>query len=144
MGPHKRGHRMTSRREVEDAAANFYAALNVMFSGDAQPMKDAWSHAQDITYMGPNGLYLIGWTQIEQEWNAQGAARLGGRVTPQNLHVVAGTDIAVINCVEAGENIVDGRTETVRIRSSTVFRREAGDWKVIGHQTDLLGYMSPQ
>lgn len=134
---------MTSRQEVGDAAVGFYAALNAMFAGDAQPMKDAWSHAEDTTYMGPNGLYLVGWQQIEREWNAQAAALLGGRVTPQNLHTVVGTDLAFINCVEAGENVVDGRTETVRIRSSTVFRKEAGGWKVIGHQTDLLGYMSP-
>lgn len=134
---------MTGRREVEDATDRFYAALNVLFTGNAQPMKDAWSHADDVTYMGPNGLYLVGWQKIDEEWNAQAAAMLGGRVTPQNLHVVVGTDLAVINCVEAGENVVDGRTETVRIRSSTVFRKEAGAWKAIGHQTDLLGYMSP-
>ena len=30
---------------VRDAAAKFYSALNVMFSGDAGPMKDVWSHA---------------------------------------------------------------------------------------------------
>ncbi len=45
-------------------------------------MKDAWSRAKDITYMGPNGFYLISWEKIEQEWNAQAASKLGGRVTP--------------------------------------------------------------
>ncbi|MGV8841433.1 MAG: YybH family protein [Bauldia sp.] len=134
---------MTGRQEIEQAAERFYVALNVLFMGDARPMKDAWSHADDITYMGPSGLYLVGWREIEKEWDDQAAARLGGRVTPQRLHVVAGADLAVVNCVEAGENVVDGRSETVRIRSSTVFRKEGSAWKVIGHQTDLLGFMSP-
>jgi len=40
---------------VREAAAKFYSALNVMFSGDAGPMKDVWSHAADVTYMGPGG-----------------------------------------------------------------------------------------
>jgi len=31
----------------------------------------------------------------------------------------------------------------VQLRSSTVFRQEQGVWKVIAHQTDLLGYMNP-
>ena len=92
--------------------------------------------------MGPRGLYLVGWPPIEKEWNEQAAARLGGRVTPQRLHMVVGTDLAVITCVEAGENVVDGRVETVRIRSSTVFRNEAGGWKVVGHQPDRLGFMT--
>lgn len=133
---------MTERQEIAAASDRFYAALNVMFEGDAQPMKDAWSHADDITYMGPNGLFLVGWAQIEKEWDAQAAALLGGRVEPQNLQMTLGSDLSVINCIEAGENVVDGKVETVRLRSSTVFRKEDGAWKVVGHQTDLLGYMS--
>jgi len=131
----------TNQQAVAAATAQFYAALNTMFTGDGQPMKDAWSRAKDITYMGPNGLYLIGWETIEQEWNTQAANKLGGHVTPQQLHTVIGGDLAVITCIESGENIVNGKKETVQIRSSTLFRKEDGAWKVIGHQTDPLGYM---
>ena len=130
------------RQAVTAPTVNFYAALNAMFTGDGQPMKDAWSHAEDITYMGPDGVYLVGWKAIEPEWNAQAAKKLGGRVTPQQLHTVVGADLAAINCIESGENIVNGKKEIVRLRSSTLFRKENGAWKVIGHQTDLLGYMN--
>jgi ketosteroid isomerase-like protein len=133
---------MTDEQAVTAATANFYAALNTMFTGDGRPMKDAWSRAKDITYMGPSGLYLVGWEKIEQEWITQTASKLGGRVTPQQVHTVVGADLAVITCIESGENIVNGKKETVRIRSSTVFRHENGAWKVIGHQTDPLGYMN--
>lgn len=126
---------------VAAATTDFYAALNTMFTGDGRPMKDAWSRAKDITYMGPNGLYLIGWEKIEQEWNTQTASKLGGRVTPQQLHTVVGGDLAMITCIESGENSVNGKKETVQIRSSTLFRKENGAWKVIGHQTDPLAYM---
>ena len=30
-------------------------SLNLMFAGDLGPMKDVWSHADDVTYMGPDG-----------------------------------------------------------------------------------------
>ncbi|MGA0839033.1 MAG: YybH family protein [Pseudomonadales bacterium] len=126
---------------VEEATANFYQALNVMFTGDGGPMKEAWSHADDITYMGPGGNYLVGWRDIEKEWDAQTARKLGGRVTPTDLHTTESGDLAVINCIESGENAVGGKSEVVKIRSSTVFRREAGIWKVIGHQTDKLGFL---
>ena len=102
-----------------------------------------WSHTDDTTYMGPAGNYLIGWALIEDEWNKQTAAKLGGKVTPQNIHLIVTGDMALANCIESGENIVGGKTETVSLRSSTVFRKESGTWKVIGHQTDLLGYMNP-
>lgn len=121
---------------------NFYTALNLMFKGEGEAMKDAWSHAEDITYMGPAGNYLIGWSQIEGEWDVQTAAKLGGTVTPQNVHMIVTGDMALANCIEAGENVINGKTETVSLRSSTAFRKESGTWKIIGHQTDLLGYMN--
>jgi ketosteroid isomerase-like protein len=127
---------------ISDAVDNFYDALNVMFTGDGGAMKAAWSHANDITYMGPAGNYLIGWEAIQKEWDKQSAAKLGGTVRPEKTHIVSTSDMAYLNCIEAGENIVDGKVEKVNLRSSTIFRKEGGVWKVIGHQTDLLGYMT--
>jgi ketosteroid isomerase-like protein len=132
---------MTNNQAVADATDNFYAALNLLFTGDAQAMKEAWDHADDISYMGPEGLYLIGWEKIEQMWVNTAAMKLGGRVTPVQLHKVVGTDMAVINCIESGENQVAGNTEIVSIRSSTVFQKRGGLWKIIGHQTDLLKFL---
>lgn len=133
---------MTDEHEVSTAIDNFYIALNVLFTGNSQPMIDAWSHADDVSYMGPDGLYLIGWDTINQMWNSVAALKLGGRVGPQKLNTVIGTDMALINCFEIGENEVNGKLESVSIRSSTVFCKRNGTWKVIGHQTDLLGYMN--
>ncbi len=134
---------MSNEQAINAATATFYKALNVMFTGDGQPMKDAWSKAPDITYMGPSGRYLVGWDAIEKEWSVQAASKLGGQVTAEKINTVVGTDMALINCIETGVNVVNGKTETVKLRSSTVFRKEQGAWKVIAHQTDLLGYMNP-
>ena len=123
---------MTDEQVVATATDTFYAALNTMFIGDGQPIKDLWSRSKDVTYMGPNGQYLVGWEKIEQEWT----------IRPQQIHIVVGADIAVMNCIESGENLVNGKKETVQIRSSTVFRKEVGAWKVIGHQTDPLKHMN--
>lgn len=132
---------MTSEADVETAVSGFYKALNVLFTGDVKPMKDAWSHSDDISYMGPDGLYLLGWEKIGSMWDHVGALKLGGCVNPKQLNTVVGTDMALITCVESGDNEVDGKTENVEIRSSTVFRKEGASWKVIAHQTDLLSYL---
>jgi len=135
---------VTSTKEAKAVSAaidHFYSALNTLFTGNGQAMKDAWSHADDVTYMGPDGLYLTGWGNIEKMWNSVAAQKLGGRVMPQKMHTVIGSDMALVNCVEVGENKVNGKTETVSIRSSTVLSKRDGTWKVIAHQTDLLGYM---
>lgn len=127
---------------VRAAAAAFYAALNTMFTGDVAPMIEVWSHAEDVTYMGPAGGVRVGWAAVLQDWEAQAAMMLGGSVTPENMHVVVGGDLAVMVNVENGENVdAEGNPLVVSIRATNVFRKEAGAWKMIGHHTDLLPYL---
>lgn len=125
------------------AAANqFYAALNVLFTGDAKPMLAVWSHAADITYMGPSGGLKVGWDNIRPDWEAVAAMKLGGKVEPKEMQVAAGTNLAVVSNFEVGENVVDGKTQTVTIRATNVFRLENGQWKMIGHHVDLLPFLA--
>lgn len=126
---------------VKKAVADFHAALNTMFAGDADPMKAIWSHEEDITYMGPMGGFHVGWSEIEPIWDAQAKLRLGGEVGVADLNVAAGPKIGVASYYEKGENIVDGKPQPVSIRTTTTFRKEGGAWKVIGHHTDTLQFL---
>lgn len=128
-------------KAIASAIDSFYGALNILFTGNGQPMRDAWSHADDVTYMGPDGLYLIGWNNVGKMWNSVAALKLGGRVSPQRIHTIVGVDMAMVNCIEVGENNVNGKAEKVSIRSSTLLYKRGGSWKVVAHQTDLLGYL---
>ncbi len=130
------------REAVIEAAAQFYTALNAMFSGDLAPMKEVWSHAEDVTYMEPGGGFQIGWGEVFADWEAQAAMKLGGWVKPEDLQITVGKDIAVIYNYERGENIdAEGMPQKVSIRATSLFRKEDGMWKIIGHHTDLLSYL---
>lgn len=129
------------KNAVESAVNGFYAALGDLFTGDDRPMQEVWSHKEDVVYMGPDGLYLIGWAAISDMWKSVAKMKLGGAVMPRNLHTVIGSDISILTCIEAGTNEVEGKSESVEIRSSTVFRKENNVWMVIAHQTDLLTFM---
>jgi ketosteroid isomerase-like protein len=127
---------------VRDATAKFYSALQVMFTGDAGPMKDVWSHADDVTFMGPAGELKRGWPAVLADWEAQAALKLGGDVQFEDLHVTVGRDLALTNGWERGQNVgADGKVEVVSIRATNVFRKEGGSWKMIGHHTDLLPFL---
>jgi ketosteroid isomerase-like protein len=128
---------------VKDAVAEFYSALNVMFTGDAAPMKAVWSHADDVIYMGPGGEMIQGWPAVLPEWEMQAAAKLGGEVQASDLHMTVGQDLAVATCWEKGQNVgADGNVEVVSIRATNVFRTEGGSWKMVGHHTDLLPFLA--
>ncbi len=124
---------------VRQAADQFYDALNVLFTGDVEPMKAAWSHAADVVYMGPGDSIKVGWETVLKDWERQAARKLGGKVAPKDAHFTVGEELAVMYGLEAGENTnIGGKREKVAIRVTNVFRKEGGAWKMIGHHTDLL------
>ncbi len=127
-------------QEVREAVAQFYVALNVLFIGEMKPMNDVWSHADDVTYMGPAGGFQVGWNDVGDELSKQAAMKLGCKIEPSEIHVTAvGDALAVVSNYEKGENVDStGKKFSVSIRATTMFRSEGGKWKMIGHHTDLL------
>lgn len=130
------------QQAVEHASAEFYKGLNALFTGDAAPMSDVWSHADDVTYMGPAGGIEIGWNQVRAQWESTAALNLGGNVEPEAIHTIIGHDLAIVTCKEVGNNVdANGEPVLVSIRATNVFRKENGAWKMIGHHTDLLPFL---
>jgi len=123
------------------ANADFYKALNALFKGEVAPMEQVWSHAEDVNYMGPDGLRQLGWKAVLADWKTQAAKRLGGTIKIDQPRVQVGGSIGVITGIEIGENVVDGTPQKVSIRTTSVFRKEDGKWKMIGHHTDKLPYL---
>lgn len=127
---------------VRAAAETFYSALNAMFTGELEPMKEVWSHKDDVTYMGPGGGFRLGWKQVLTDWEAQAAVKLGGKVEPKEMQFTVGYDLAIVSNYEIGQNVsADGKPQTVTIRATNLFRKEKGIWKMIGHHTDILPYL---
>jgi len=130
------------KKEVALVIEKRYKALNQMFTGDISLIKEIWSHADDVTYMGPGGGIRIGWNEVLKDWESQAALKLGGSVSPSNIHYTLGKDMAVVVNDEVGKNIDDeGKLETVHIRATHVLRKENGQWKIIAEQTDKLSFV---
>ena len=130
---------------VEHATLQFYASLNALFNGDVAPMQAIWSHADDVTYMGPVGGFQVGWQQVNNRWEEQAGLHLGGQIEPKDIRIVVGDSLASVQCLEVGNNLdADGETEKVSIRATSLFRKENGQWKMISHHTDLLAYLDEE
>ncbi len=135
-------HEAPGTEEIAGAAARFYAALNAMFEGDLAPMAEVWSHADDVTYMGPDGGFQVGWKQVLADWEKQAAMKLGGHIEPDGMRIAAGRDLAVTHNYEKGANInAGGMPGLVLLRATNLFRRENGTWKMIGHHVDPLPFI---
>jgi len=123
---------------LDEAATGFYTALNGMLGGDSGPMIEAWSHADDVTYMSPFGELLVGWDAVRQSWQSQADAHLGGRVDGAEIRSHGSGDLGFVVGFERGWIEVEGVRRDVDIRASSMFRLEDGKWLMIGHHTDPL------
>lgn len=130
-----------NEKEVRMAAEQFYEALNTLFKGDAGPMTEVWSHADDVTYMGPAGGMLVGWEEVRNSWEEQANLKLGGEIKPEDMRVTAGETIGITVNFERGTNYQYGKQVKVSIRATNVFRLEDGTWNMIGHHTDIIPWL---
>ena len=127
---------------VKEINAQFYKALDAIFKGDSEPMKAVWSHADDITYMGPDGSFQKGWDQVLAEWQKQAARNLGGKIETSDTVFNVGKTIATTHTWVKGQHVdKEGKPLMVSIRATSIFRKEGDKWKMIGHHTDTLPFL---
>jgi len=122
---------------VRAAVDQWFVALNAMFDGNAKPFAELYSHADDVTYMGAEGTYRIGWEAVYSDWQTQAARSRGGEVQGVDVHIVVGGTMATATHYTKGTVITaEGKSIDQQVRETSVFRKEDGAWKMIGHQAD--------
>jgi len=127
----------SDEKAVQDAVEQWFVALNAMFAGDPQPFAELYSHAEDVTYMGAEGTYRIGWEATYDDWKTQAEKSLGGEVHGEEIHVIVeGAMATATHFTEGTVKTADGKMIDQRVRETSVFRKKNGTWKMIGHQAD--------
>jgi len=128
---------MSSEDEVRTASAQFYAALNSMMVGDAAPLAEVWSHGAEVSTMHPIGGRETGWDEVRGSFEGVAGLASGGHaeIRDQSIHVTG--DLAYEVGVEKGQATLAGEQIAIEQRVTNVYRREAGQWKIVHHHTDL-------
>ena len=128
---------MASEDEVRKASAQFYAALNSMMVGDAAPLAEVWSHGAEVSTMHPIGGRETGWDEVRGSFEGVAGLASGGHaeIRDQSIHVTG--DLAYEVGVEQGQATLAGEQIAIEQRVTNVYRREAGEWKLVHHHTDL-------
>jgi ketosteroid isomerase-like protein len=125
-----------------DAANRYYDALNRMFTGDLAAMESIWSQAPETTLMGPFGGRQIGYPEVMRTFQRDRDLKSGGRVTPRDLLIRLGEELAYSVGIEHGEIATSTKQAiTVDIRATNIFKLEDNDWKLVYHHTDTLPSM---
>lgn len=128
---------MSTEQEVRHAAERFYHALNRNLNGDAEPMRELWTHGPEATIQHPDGGRRIGWAEVSDGWQAWAQAVSAGRIEALDLVVRLVTpDVAVVTTREQGEGTFGPETVAVSSRATLVLRRDGREWKAVHHHVD--------
>jgi ketosteroid isomerase-like protein len=123
---------------VRDAAVRFYEALSHVFSGDALPMLELWSHESDASMFDLCGDLLRGWDEVRAHWQWLSRVASCGRVTPADVRVIR---VGPLACVTANEHVrttVQRRPLRFVVRATILFApaHERARWCIVHRHSD--------
>ena len=127
---------MSTEDEVRKASNQFYAGLNSMANGDADPLADIWSHSAAVTSMHPIGGLEVGWDAVRTAFEKVAQLASGGKVELMDQLIHVAGDVAYEVGFEHGQLMLAGQQVTIEHRVTNIYQREAGAWKMIHHHTD--------
>jgi ketosteroid isomerase-like protein len=122
---------------LPDAADAFYAAGNQLLAGDCAPYAEIWSAGDDISHLGPTGDLCTGQTAVFEQFARESAMGFKGTLVADERRFVESAEMGFMVGVERTNGMTKAGEEiTVDIRATTIFRKEAGHWRVVHHHTD--------
>jgi ketosteroid isomerase-like protein len=114
------------------------AADQAYHNGDVQPRLATWSHRDPVTLCGAVVPLKSGWDNLSQTF-ASLASRFAESSGRQIEVVAAGAsgDLAYMVALEHDTMKIDGASTAVTMRSTHVYRREDGEWKIVHRHSDF-------
>jgi ketosteroid isomerase-like protein len=115
-------------------------------NGNPEVYKELYSRSDDVTLANPFGPPARGWSQVSDTLDrAARNYRDGEAVGFDNVSTVIGGDLAYTVEIESYRTRVGGADEIapVSVRVTTIFRREAGTWKVVHRHADPITASRP-
>ncbi len=119
------------------------AGLEIL-NGNPEAYKSLWSQGDDATLANPFGPPVRGWSAVSARLDLAASNYSDGQGYEfENIVTFVGEDLAYTVEIERARVRVGDSEELspVAIRVTSVFRREAGEWKVVHRHGDPITEM---
>jgi len=143
-----RGERPAMGKETEAFLAEILPKQRDMtvalHKGDVTARIALWSHTDPTTLFGAH-ISGVGWNDLEPKFR-QEARRFEGATGFEFEVVAAGASesLAYIVGLEHSLAVVDGVPADYTMRTTHVYRREDGDWRIVHRHSDLIPVQRPR
>ncbi len=137
---------MATVDDVDELIERYHLATGEFLKGNPEPVKELWSHREDITLANPYGPPVRGWEQVPQTIEHAASLRRDGEFLGSEIIAKYVTpDLAYVVEMDRGKAKVGGREDitSYTLRVTMIFRPEDGVWKVVHRHADPITTPQP-
>ena len=132
---------------VDELIEQYYRAQREFLIGNPEPVKDLFSHAEDVTLANPYGPPVRGFDEVAKAVEHAASLHSDGTFVEWQIvakHVTA--ELAYVVQIERAEAKVGARGDItpLAVRSTMLFRpEEDGEWKIVHRHSDPITTAQP-
>jgi ketosteroid isomerase-like protein len=133
--------------DVDELIEQYFRAQGEFLRGNPDPVKDLFSHTEDVTLANPYGPPVRGWEKVSKSIEHAASLRRDGEFLEWQIvakYVTA--ELAYVVQIERAEAKIGAREEIspLAVRSTMNFRpEEDGEWKIVHRHADPITTPQP-
>jgi ketosteroid isomerase-like protein len=138
---------MATVDDVDELIEQYYRAQGEFLKGNPEPVKDLFSHKEDVTLANPYGPPVRGFDEVAKTIDHAASLRSDGTFLGWQIvakYVTA--DLAYVVQIERAEAKIGAREDITpyAVRATMIFRpEEDGEWKIVHRHADPITTPQP-
>jgi ketosteroid isomerase-like protein len=132
--------------DVDKLIEKYDLALGEFVKGNPEPVKELFSHRDDVTLANPLGPPVRGWDEVAKTIEHAASNIREGEITGfETVEKHATPEFAYVVRIERQEGKVGGGEDVASfsLRVTMIFRPEDGVWKVVHRHADPITTAQP-
>ena len=137
---------MATVDDLDQVIERSHLALGEIVNGNPEPLKEMYSHRQDVSLANPFGPPVRGWDEAARTMERAASNYRDGEIVGfENVAKYVTSELAYIVEVERYQSRVGGGEDItpVALRVTSIFRPEEGTWKIVHRHADPITTAQP-